>query len=139
MARTIPVSATYRTVRRALTDRTFRLLEDVPHAAHGVDESRFALLLELLPQEVDEDVHDVRLPLEAVVPDVLRDGRAGEHPLGIPEEVLEEGILLRGELDLAVLAEHPAVDEVHGHLAELEDGRGAGLSPPEEGADAGPQ
>ena len=64
-----------------------------------MDQPRLAALLQLPPDRADEDVHDVGLPVEVVVPHVFGDGGAGEHPLGIPEEVLEERELAGSQRD----------------------------------------
>src|SRR5450631_3358112 len=48
---------------------------------------------ELAPQVADVDVDDVGHGHEVVVPDVLRDLRAGEHAIRIAGEVLQDGVL----------------------------------------------
>src|SRR5689334_24296402 len=76
------------------------VLHDVPDAADGVEELFLEPVVDLRAEMIDVDVDDVRAGVEIVIPDVLGDERAGEDPVDVPHEVLEEGVLLPGELDL---------------------------------------
>ena len=56
--------------------------EAVADAAHGADQFAFVSFIHLFPQMAHIHIHDIGESLEAFVPDVLDDHRAGEHPVG---------------------------------------------------------
>ena len=99
---------------------TLVLIDHVAHAAHGVDQLRLERLVDLRAQLADIDIHDIRQPLEALIPHVLDDHRARKHAPGIGGQVLEQRVLLRGELDRRAVAPHlvrEAVDLQVGNAA----------------------
>ena len=66
------------------------------------------------------DVDDVGEALEALVPHVLDDHGAREHAPGIGRQVLEQCVLLGGELDAATRAAYLLRETVDLEVADLE-------------------
>jgi len=82
------------------------------------------------------DVDDVALGVEVETPDVLGDHRPAQHAPGVAQEVLEERVLPRRELDATPAARHRACRGIEGEVVEAER-RQSALSPaPEQRADA---
>src|SRR5579885_876812 len=73
--------------------------QDVAAAPDRVDQLALPPLVDLVPQVADVDVDDVREGVEIQVPDVLGDHGAGEHAARVAQEVLQQRVLLRGQLD----------------------------------------
>src|SRR5690348_3638912 len=55
--------------------------------------------IDLLPEVVDHDVHDVRAGIEVIPPSILGDQRPAHDAPLMAHEILEDGVLLGGELD----------------------------------------
>src|SRR5205807_4656654 len=103
--------------RRASTARACRAarrsageaLESVsPGPPNGLDEVIDTMRGQLAPQTRDVDLDQVGLAGEVVVPDVVFDLSSCEHPVGMVEEVLEDGELLGGEVDFLSIDSDPA-------------------------------
>src|SRR3989475_12855156 len=99
-------------------------LDHVAHATQGVDQLRPAPVIDLLAQPRDHDVHDVRPRIEVIIPGVLGDQRARHHPALMAHQVLEHGVLLRGELDRLAAALHLAAPGIEGEVGDLQHRRG---------------
>ena len=100
----------YQATRRKLSERRVHgvhaLAQPVAHAAHGADELHRVRVVHLRAQVAHVDIDDVGQPLEALVPHVLDDHRAREHAPGIGRQVLQQRVLLGGELDAPAGASH---------------------------------
>src|ERR1700731_439470 len=51
------------------------------------DQRRRAFGVDFFPQVTDVDVDDVGLKREVILPDILQQHRAGDHPPGMPEKI----------------------------------------------------
>src|SRR5258708_27559261 len=80
--------------------------EDIAHAADGVQQLLLERAVDLLAQPADQDVDDVGLRVEVVLPDVRQDHRLRDHPAGAAHQVLEEGELSWTEIDGCPPARH---------------------------------
>src|SRR2546425_765512 len=71
-------TATYHSVSRArsVLIATLRSPDDVPRSSDGVNQTRLARELDLLPKVIDIDINDVRQAIPMEVPDVLGDHRS---------------------------------------------------------------
>ena len=76
-----------------------RLAQRVPHAAHGADQPRVAVV-QLAPQVADVRLDAGGLDGVAIVPDVLDDLRPREDTPGVVHQVAQQAVLGRRELDL---------------------------------------
>ena len=94
-------------------------------------------LVDLLAEPVDDDVHDVGAGVEVVVPHVLGDEGAAHHPAEVADQVGEDGVLLRRQLDGLAGAGHLAAAGVDAQVRHLDDGRRELLGPAADRLDAG--
>ena len=78
--------------------------QDEADAAHGVQDPRLAVGLELAAQVADEDVGHVRAGIEGVAPDLLVQAAAVEDLAGVAQEELEQLELAAGQAELAPAA-----------------------------------
>ena len=88
--------------------------ERVAGAAAGVNQLHLMPVVDLPAQALDVDLDEVRLRIEAVVPDMLGDVAAAHDLPLAPRQVLEQGEFLGGELDGAAGtgdAPGPGVDQ----------------------------
>src|SRR5688500_17829796 len=74
-------------------------LHDVADAPHRVHQLMGVSGVDLLPQPVDDHIHDVGPGIEVIVPGIFGDEGAGHDPAGVPHEIFENGVLLRREID----------------------------------------
>src|SRR5262245_31309155 len=143
MARSAP---TYQSVSRAriesglttrLSSRASRLvLEHVADPAHRVQEPPLALPLDAAAEISDVDVDHVALRIEVEPPDVLGQHGPRQHAAGVAQEVLEQRVLARRQLDAAGPAPHLAGAGVEREVGQPEDRRGRAASAPKEDAHA---
>src|SRR5580692_6070462 len=84
------------------------------------DQRRRAFCVDFFPQVTDVDVDDVGLQREVILPDVLQQHRAGDHPPGMPEKVFHQPELARQQIDLGVAAMHGLFDQVHFEVANAQ-------------------
>src|SRR5687768_383980 len=75
------------------------VLHHVSYAAHGVNQLPLVPGVDLLAKVVDHHVDDVRPRIEVVAPRVLGDQRAAHDAAGVAHQILEDGELLRRQLD----------------------------------------
>ena len=94
--------------------------EAVADAADGVDQRRSGIV-DLVAQVADVGLQHAGVAGEGVVPHVLEDLVPGEHPAGVDQQVVEQLVLGRRQLDQA--AGPPDVARV---LVELEVGVSSG-------------
>ena len=93
--------------------------QSVAGAADGLDRLAAERAVDLLAQVAHVHVDHVRPVLVVVVPGVLQQLEAREHPAGAPHEGLQDGELLRRELDVDVAAPHGAGGRVEREVADL--------------------
>ena len=102
----------YQATRRKLRERVFTtpalVAEAVADAAHGADQLHRERIVDLGAQVPHVHVNDVGQTLEALVPHVLDDHGAREHPPRIGGQILEQRVLLGGELDARAARDAPA-------------------------------
>src|SRR5204863_5826661 len=80
------------------------LAQDVPDAAHGLDEPRLAVRLGLAAEIPDENLERVRVGPEVVAPDPLEDHPPRQDDAWIAGEELQQRELGAGELERALAA-----------------------------------
>jgi hypothetical protein len=105
-----------------------------------VDELGLEVAVDFVAEAADEDVDDVGLGIEVIVPDVLEDHGFGDDLVLVAQEVLEEEKFAGLEIDFGRAAPDFAGEEVHFEIGEGEagdDGGGAGAA--DEGLQAGEQ
>src|SRR5919206_4311137 len=94
-------AAAYQSASRARTDSSTRALrlrgQQVARAAARVDEARRRPLVDLTAQPVDVDLDRVGERVVVLVPNVLAELGAPDHPPGVAREVLEHRVLLARE------------------------------------------
>ena len=116
------------------------LTESVPQhvagAAHGVQDARLAAVLELAAQVRDEDVDGVRLGEGVVAPDLVEQRLARHDDARVAHQVLEQLELARGQVELALAAEHLARVRVEAQVADDDVGASARRAAPQQGAHA---
>ena len=97
--------------------------------------------IDLFAQVGDVGLHDIRISVEVIVPDVVEDAGFGEHHAGIDHKVAQEGEFGRGELHQ--LASFP---HFMGFVVEFDIGKGeviadlsegTAVAAPQDGAKAG--
>src|SRR5919106_1418189 len=71
--------------------------EDISNTAHGVQQLLFEGPIDLVPQAADQDVDDIRLWIEVVLPDVRQDHRLRDDAPGVAHQVFEQRKLARPE------------------------------------------
>src|SRR5262245_64471446 len=71
---------------------------DVTHAAHRVNQLRFAGMIDLLTQARDHDVYDVCSRIEVIVPGVLGAECSCHDAALMPHDILENSAFTRGPL-----------------------------------------
>ena len=72
-------------------------LQHVTGAAHRLDQFRLPAGDDLFSQVVNINVNDITHGIEIIIPDMFGDHRPGEHPSGVPHEVIQQGEILGGE------------------------------------------
>src|SRR5215831_21013793 len=73
--------------------------DDIAHAPDGVQQLLLETAIDLLAQAADEDVHDVGLRVEAVVPHVRQNHRLRNDLAGVAHQVLEQRELAWTQID----------------------------------------
>src|SRR5690606_3155835 len=81
-----------------------RRLDEIAHTAHGVDERRKPVALDLLAQVGDVDLDDARTTLDVVAPDAIEDLQLADDAPRVAHQIAQQLELLRGELDAATRA-----------------------------------
>src|SRR6476661_6245315 len=94
----IPSATVYQKVSRWRIVCTSHL-HDVSHATHRVHQLLGVTRVHLLAEPVDHHVHDVGAGIEVIVPRVFGDEGPRHDPSRVPHEVLEDRVLLGGEVD----------------------------------------
>src|SRR6476661_5011957 len=73
--------------------------EHVAFAPPGENQGRLEVLVDLVPEVADINVHDVRRVLVVLVVEVLPDHAPGHHLAPVEGQELEQGVLAGGEVD----------------------------------------
>src|SRR5256885_846638 len=73
--------------------------EDIPDTADRLQQLFLERPIDLLAQAAHEHVDDVRLRIEAVLPDVREDHRLRDDFAGVAHQVLQKGELPRPQID----------------------------------------
>ena len=71
---------------------------------------------------MNEDIDHVRLRIEAVVEDVLKDHRLGDGPARVTHQIFEQSEFARLEVDFFFAAMDFAFEQIHGEIANDEAG-----------------
>src|SRR5581483_2226075 len=98
------------------------LPQAVAGTPHGLDRPNAEGPVDLLPEVAHVDVDDVRVSFVGEVPDVVQDLRSREHGSRVPHEVLEERVLLCGEVDRGVAPLDDPGGGIEGKVAHPKDG-----------------
>src|ERR1700722_18657051 len=108
----------------------------IPGPAHGVDQLRLELVVDLPPQSADEDFHHVGGGIVIVIPHVSRDRRPVRDRALMLGEELEQRKLSRGECHRAPPAAPAPRRETPVETRDLQPLRHDRRPPPPEGAHA---
>ena len=106
--------------RRIAVERSHQVLQNVAHAAHGVQQAWLAAGLGLAAQIAHVDAQRVRARAEVIAPHVLEDDRAGEHLLGVAQEQLEQQELGAREVQRALPAPGLVGEPVQAQVLEAQ-------------------
>src|SRR5258708_38838766 len=87
--------------RRYLTD-------DIADTAHCLQQLFFERPIDAIAQATHEDVDDISLRVEVVLPHVRKDHRLRDHFARVPHQVLEQGKFARAKLDRVTAPRHLA-------------------------------
>src|SRR5262245_57401095 len=96
-------------------DLAFRHLEHVPCPAHGMEEFRLKVRVDLLAQIIHVHIDHISEGIEVHTPDVLGNERAAEHPSWVTKKKLQQRELLGCQIDTFVRAGH-----LVGHQVEVQ-------------------
>src|SRR5713101_1806245 len=105
--------------------------EDIAHPAQGVNHLLLEVPVDLVSQPANDDVHDVGLGIETVVPHVLHDHRLGNDLARVAQQIFQQRKLARLQLDSLAPARHLARDQVQAQIADGQSrrlGRAAGAA-----------
>src|SRR5258706_14174511 len=89
-------SVAYQTPRRrpyARAGRSRSGADDIADASHRVQQLFLERPIDLLAQTAHQDIDDVGLRIEAVIPDVRQDHRLRDDLAGVAHEIFEQGEL----------------------------------------------
>src|SRR5262245_44920845 len=127
-----------RSVRNLAGIFTARLLQDVTDPAHRADQRGPRAVIDLAPQAVDHDIHDVRPAVELHVPDVLDDQDPRENAILVAHEVFQKLEFFVGQLDVALPAFHLPGETIDSQIVDLQHRAPLALGPrpPHESPDA---
>src|SRR5665213_2814940 len=78
--------------------------ERVPDAAHGLDELVIERVVDLAAQVADVDVDQVRVAEKVAAPHAVEQLVARVDLVAVQQQVLEQRVLFRGEMDLRTAA-----------------------------------
>src|SRR6476469_9592525 len=73
--------------------------DGVAEAAHRLDQRRLAGPVDLLAQVADVRLDDAGIAVEVVAPDVIEDLRLADNAAGIRQQVVEQVVLGRRQVD----------------------------------------
>src|SRR5215467_12193178 len=90
--------------------------EQIPEAAHGLDD----LDAELLADAPDEDLDGVGIAVEVLVVEMLDQLGARHHPPGVMHQVRQQAVFVGGELDRSAVDGDPPGTGVEPHRAAQE-------------------
>src|SRR6478672_442068 len=127
-----PATATRRSHRRRARCRR---REHVPDATPRGDEGDLLAAVDLASQSAHVDVDQVRERIVVVVPNVRVDLGAGDDAAGVPHEVLEQRVLLRGEVDLALTTTGRVTPRIDDEVGDGELGLKDVAAAPDESAE----
>src|ERR1700761_5299200 len=71
-------------------------LENIPHAADGMDQRPLAFAVYFITQTVDLHIHDVGSGIDAHAPHAIQDHRTSHDPPGITHQVFQKREFLGG-------------------------------------------
>src|SRR5687767_5214757 len=113
---------TYHSVSRARTVSSIAIVlvyaEGISRAAARLYELHWMTIVDLPAQPLDINLDEVRYRVKVVVPDMLRDVAAADD-LRLPtRQILEQRVLLRGQLDWPSAARHAPGACVHDEIVE---------------------
>src|SRR4051794_35364643 len=98
-----------------------------------MDKLPLVRLLDLLAQQVDVDVDDVRERTGSLLPDVAHDHVACDRRVLVPEEVSEELILASRQIQLDAATDDSSREEIHLEVIGTEEELPPGEVATEEG------
>src|SRR3974377_2266938 len=125
----------YQSVNR--NARVFRSLksfpEDISHSADGLVQVALSVSIDLVAQPADSGLHNVRLGVEIVVPDMFHDHGLRYDASRVAHQVLQKGELAGAQVDSLAASDHFPGEQVHRQVGHLETGglREPGGSPDE--------
>src|SRR5215208_5327514 len=92
--------------------------ENIAHPASRFDQRLLAGHVDLLTKAMNQDIDDVGARVEVVVPNLREDHRLGDHPPGVPRQVLEQREFARAQIDAALAASDLAGQQVNRQIAD---------------------
>ncbi|MBG9885105.1 hypothetical protein ABE10_00595 [Bacillus toyonensis] len=96
-------------------------LEHVAETALGLDHRLLGVRVDLAPEIGDVALHDARVAVEVVLPDVIEDLRLRQHAVRVEHQVAQELELGRAQLDRRRADEDVVRVLIHGQLAGADD------------------
>src|SRR5581483_6895801 len=95
----------------------------IADSPEGMDHLDRKITIDLAAQAVDQDVDDVGLGIEVIIPDMLQDHRLRDGSAGVSHQIVEQGELFRLKLDLPSAAGDLPREEVELQLPHGQTGR----------------
>src|SRR3990172_2153889 len=105
------------------------LFQNVTHSPYRVYDLFVRVFVYLISQMVYVNVNDVRLRVEVLPPHVLRDERSRQDPERVPQEILQERVLLKRKFRFLVAPFGLPRDGVEAQVRELKRGRRLSAAP----------
>src|SRR5689334_22493779 len=113
--------------------------QSVPGPADRLDGTRPERPVDLVPEESNVDVHDIRVAFVREVPDVLEEPAARDDLAGMTHEELQHREFLARQLDGDLPATHSLGRGIEGQVTHLEHWRALAGPAPNERAEPRPQ
>src|SRR5260370_25559890 len=84
--------AEYQRIRlKVMVFRTWlRRFKNIPNSTDSWNHFRGEVFVDLVSQPTNQHIHDIRLRIETIVPNVFQDHRFRDHAPGIAHEIFEQ-------------------------------------------------
>src|SRR5579864_74218 len=95
------------------------IFQNVPYSANGMNQGPCGRMIYFAAQAVNVNIYHIRSRINSHSPHMVKDHRAGHNPSHIPAKILEQGELLRSQLQQLVTPPSLAPDQVQLQIRSL--------------------
>ena len=95
------------------------IFQDVPYSANGMNQGPQRCMIHFTAQAVNVNVHNIRRRINSHSPHVVKDHSASHHASRVSAEILEQGELLRSQLQQLIASPSLTPDEVQLQVRRL--------------------